>query len=59
MKNILCEDIKEEYAQPVSKVYELTLESTILQTSSEGSGTDPGDDGEGNITLFEFRCRNF
>ncbi len=59
MKNILCEDIKEEYVQPVSKVYELTLESTILQASSEGSGKDPGDGGEGNINLFEFRNRNF
>lgn len=26
MKNILCEDLKEEYVQPVSKVYELSLE---------------------------------
>lgn len=59
MKNILCEDIKEEYVQPVSKVYELTLESTILQSSIGGSTTNPGYDGEGNITLFEFRNRNF
>lgn len=59
MKNILCENLKEEYVQPVSKVYELNLESTILQSSIEGSTTDPGDDGEGNITLFDFRSRNF
>lgn len=59
MKNILCEDLKEEYVQPVSKVYELSLESTILQSSIGGLTTDPDDDGEGSITLFEFRCRNF
>lgn len=59
MKNILCENLKEEYVQPVSKVYELSLESTILQASAEGSVTDPGDDGKGNITLFDFRSRNF
>lgn len=59
MKNILCEDIKEEYVQPVSKVYELTLESTILQSSIGGSTTDPGNDGEGSVTLSDFRNRNF
>lgn len=57
--NEFYESPKENYIKPVSIVYELSLESTILQTSSEGSGTDPGDDGKGNITLFEFRCRNF
>ena len=59
MKNILCEDIKEEYVQPVSKVYELTLESTILQSSIGGSTTDLGNDGEGSVTLSDFRNRNF
>lgn len=51
--------LKEPYIQPVSVVYELCLESTILQASSEGSVTDPGNDGEGSVTLFDFRNRNF
>lgn len=59
MKNILCENLKEEYVQPVSKVYELSLESTILQSSIGGSTTDLDDDGEGSMTLSDFRSRNF
>lgn len=59
MENIHFENKKEKYVEPVSIVYELCLESTILQASAEGSVTDPGDDGKGNITLFDFRSRNF
>lgn len=59
MKNVIFDKLKEVYVQPVSVVYELCLESTILQSSSDGSTTDPGNDGEGNITLSDFRSRNF
>lgn len=51
--------LKEPYIQPVSVVYELSLESTILQSSIGGSNTDPDDDGEGSMTLSDFRSRNF
>ena len=51
--------LKEPYVHPVSVVYELCLESTILQASSEGSVTDLDDDGDGSITLSDFRSRNF
>lgn len=51
MKNELYDNSKESYVKPVCMVYELCLESTILQASLEGSTIDPDDDGEGNITF--------
>lgn len=57
--NEFYESPKENYIKPVSVVYELSLESTILQASSEGSVTDPDNDGEGSVTLSDFRSRNF
>lgn len=59
MKNEFYDDTKQAYVQPVSVVYELCLESSILQASSEGVITDPDDDGEGSISLLEFKYRNF
>ena len=45
MKNELYDNSKESYVKPVCMVYELCLESTILQASLEGSTIDPDDDG--------------
>lgn len=60
MINKYCRCFKEPYEKPLSEVYELYLESTILQASShEGSIDDPDNDGEGIITVSDFKSRNF
>lgn len=60
MKEEYHDSTKEAYVRPVSEVYELCLESALLQASfGEGETTDPGDGGEGTIPLSDFMSRNF